>query len=254
MDTIKVFVGSVAETWLPLKVLESSILRRTNSPVEVKPLCEWDHLIPDKWQKRAATPFSFQRFLIPEICEHKGRGIYLDSDMILRTDIRELWEHKIPDGRKIISTPGWQTAVMLYDCNIEDWSMEKLIGMLEWKRMRYGALMNLRGFPELKRCLDPMWDCMDRPRREKIDRPEAKLMHFTWMPTQPWLYDKHPKGHLWTTELLHAVESGVITKEDVMREIEREHVHPYLAMVIGEDEPNVGREFIPPNERRKATA
>ncbi len=250
MEPIKVFVGSVAETWLPFKVLESSILRRTDSACEVKPLCDWDHLIPDKWQKRAATAFSFQRFLIPEICDQKGRGIYLDSDMILRTDIRELWEHPIPKGRKIITTPGWQTAVMLYDCEM-DWNIKKLMAMLDWNRTSYSALMNLRGFPELKRCLDPMWDCMDRPKREKIDRPEAKLMHFTWMPTQPWLYDKHPKGHLWTTELLFAIEAGVVTKEDVMREIEREHVRPSLALVIREDEPNVGREFVPPNERRK---
>lgn len=251
MEPIKVFVGSVPETHLPFKVLRSSILRRTNSPCEVKSLCQWDHLIPEKWKQRAATAFSFQRFLIPEICNHKGRGIYLDSDMMLRTDIRELWEHPIPKGRKIITTPGWQTAVMLYDCEMV-WSMEKLISMLEQKRMKYGALMNLRGFPELERCLHKMWDCMDRPKLEKIDRPEAKLMHFTWMPTQPWLYDKHPKGHLWNTELLHAIEAGHLTKDDVMCEIERQHVRPSLALVIGEDEPNVGREFLAPNLRRKS--
>ena len=41
---------------------------------------------------RPRTPFSFQRFLIPELCGFKGRGIYVDSDMQVFEDIRGLWK------------------------------------------------------------------------------------------------------------------------------------------------------------------
>ena len=44
-------------------------------------------------ENRPRTPFSFQRFLIPELCGYSGKAIYLDADMQVFRDIRELWNY-----------------------------------------------------------------------------------------------------------------------------------------------------------------
>ena len=38
------------------------------------------------------TGFSFSRFRIPQLCNWTGRGIYLDADMLVFTDIARLWQ------------------------------------------------------------------------------------------------------------------------------------------------------------------
>jgi lipopolysaccharide biosynthesis glycosyltransferase len=42
--------------------------------------------------KLASTEFTFTRFLIPELTDYKGWAVFMDSDMILRTDIKELFD------------------------------------------------------------------------------------------------------------------------------------------------------------------
>lgn len=234
-DTIKVFVGTVRETWLPFKVLEYSILSRTTSPCDVQELCRWDYMIPDRWKRKAATGFSFQRFLIPEICEHQGRGIYLDSDMLLRSDIRELWETPFPAGKQILKTDSWQTAVILYDCTIP-LTVKGIIERLESGSLRMNAAMNMDKFPETGRTIDRMWNCTDRPKLEKINRPDAKLLHFTQInpTTQPWIYSGHPCGNIWECELVNAISAGFLTVAEVREEIILEHVRPSLSSFIGE--------------------
>ena len=49
-----------------------------------------------------ATPFSGFRWGIPQFCNFEGKAIYLDSDMIVRSDIRKLWEQDF-NGKSIIA-------------------------------------------------------------------------------------------------------------------------------------------------------
>src|SRR5260221_11857499 len=55
-------------------------------------------------RKRAeyqSTEFSFSRFLVPYLCEYKGRAIFMDGDMLCRSDIVELW--KLTDTTHAVS-------------------------------------------------------------------------------------------------------------------------------------------------------
>ena len=40
----------------------------------------------------SSTEFTFTRFLIPELCDYKGWALFMDCDMILLTDIQELFD------------------------------------------------------------------------------------------------------------------------------------------------------------------
>ena len=47
-----------------------------------------------------STEFSYSRFLVPYLMNYQGWALYIDSDMLLTTDITELW--KLLDNDKAI--------------------------------------------------------------------------------------------------------------------------------------------------------
>lgn len=250
-DPIRVFIGGGPEHWLPLQVLRSSILRRTSRPVEVMPLLtvEAQHPVPADWKARLPTSFSLQRFLIPAACDFTGKGIYLDSDQVVMADIGSLWDTTFPDGAKVLTTGGWQSAVMLIDCAAARWDVNELCRRLDEGSLKYKHLSNLRFMSESEvvGALDPRWNCIDQL-PEKGAPP--LLIHFTGMDSQPWLRRGHPLGDVWLTELLRTIECGDVRRSDVIREIEAGHVRPSLSQVVG-GEHRSDEGFIFPDSKRK---
>lgn len=227
----RIFIGGGEEHWLPSKVLESSIIRRTANAV-VTPLLDVERRIPipGNWKARCPTSFSLQRFLIPEACGFLGRGVYLDSDMVVLSDIRGLWDTPFPDGAKVLTTGGWQSAVSLLDAKACGWSIRDICKRLD-EGFPYGKLSSLKFMSktEVVGALDPRWNCMDELPKDG----DPFLVHFTAMNSQPWAKRGHPLGDIWVNELLGTIEAGHIAKADVVREIERGHVRPSLREVIG---------------------
>lgn len=250
-NPIRIFVGGTKEHWLPTKVLEFSILRRTSSPFEFRSLWDCGIECPEPKDKanRPATSFSLQRFMIPEACQFQGKGIYIDSDMILWADIRELWETEFPDGATVLAPPGWQTSVLLWDatCGL---SVKQLVADMDSGKREMRSMMNFKGIAGTSRTLNPLWNCMDRPKPDQMIPPGAKLLHWTEMRSQPWLKAGHPHEEPWIRELQSALRQGHVTREDIMREIELKNVRPSLARVVSMEPPYADSEFIPPNDLR----
>src|SRR5207249_1624073 len=90
---VRIYVAATDAQMLAVKVLEFSIKKHASVSVEVTPLHTTGLAIPVPKDARnlPRTPFSFQRFLIPALKGYRGRAIYLDSDMQVFRDIRELW-------------------------------------------------------------------------------------------------------------------------------------------------------------------
>lgn len=247
-DVIQVFVGSCREHWLPLKVLEYSIRRNTRSTVIVTPLYEAEIDIPET--TKTPTAFSLQRFLPPELCGFEGRAIYLDSDMVVSADIRELWEHDM-EQVKVCCCEGWQTAVTLYDCTV-GWQVRDIVARLNSGEWKYKKLANYRFEPAVDHSISRLWNVTDRPLRRLILNPAAKLRHFTWLPTQPWLSARHPYEHLWINELKRSIADGFIAKDDILREIELGHVRPSLAAYFGGSVPGADKGFVRPDRAKSS--
>jgi hypothetical protein len=247
-DTIRVFVGATEDQWLPTKVLEHSIRIHTSGPVEVMPLHESPIKIPAT--DKTPTPFSLQRFLPPELCHFEGRAIYLDSDMVVYTDIRELWEHDMGEAR-VCCCEGWQTAVTLYDCRV-GWRISEIVAKLNSGEWQYNKLINYKYEPTAAHSLSKLWNVIDRPFRRNILNPDAKLRHFTWLPLQPWLSAKHPYEGLWFDALQAALDDGFISTDDVMREIELGRVRPSLASHIGLQPPFDDSAFTRPDTAKSS--
>ena len=131
---IRVFVAATASEALPVKVLEYSIRQHASATVVVMPLYETGIPIPRprSHENQPRTPFSFQRFTIPQACDYRGRAIYLDSDMLVFKDIADVWQR--PFGQaNVLSTYADsssgrkpQFSVMLINCGQLGWDIAPL--------------------------------------------------------------------------------------------------------------------------------
>ena len=230
---VKVFIGGGPEHWLPAAVLANSIRRHTDRKLEIVPLLDVEnsHPIPPEWKERCPTRFSLSRFLIPAACKYDGWGIYLDSDQIVLGDIGDLWNTEFPENANVLTTGFWQSAVMLIDCLKTRWDVNQLCSMMDagYKYQKISSLKFMNEH-EVVGALDPRWNCLDE--LPKDGKPPL-LMHFTDMARQPTAYRHHPLGDIWTAELMACIESGMITPDDVLRDVEAGNVRPGLRNLVG---------------------
>ena len=92
---MKVFVGYDPREDIAYQVCKHSILTK-QSEADVRPLVQKE-LRDAGWYKRpvdklASTEFTFTRFLVPELANFKGWAVFMDCDMILTTDIKQLFD------------------------------------------------------------------------------------------------------------------------------------------------------------------
>jgi hypothetical protein len=88
---LRVFIGYDPRQPLAYNVLQHSIFKHCSEPVSITAL-KLDQL-PIK--RRGLTEFTFSRFLVPYLCDFRGRALFLDADMVVTGDIAELFQ--IPD-------------------------------------------------------------------------------------------------------------------------------------------------------------
>lgn len=230
-SAVRVFVASTAAEWLPTRVLEFSIQETSALPVQLHRIASFERSIPmpSELRNRPRTPFSFQRFLIPELCGYQGRAIYLDADMQLVTDIGVLWGSPM-DGHDLLTVREGnegrkgQFSVMLLECERLQWRIESIVQGLDEGRYTYEQLMHeMCVASSVGRTLDPGWNSL-----EKYEAGRTHLLHYTDMDTQPWVSLNNPLSYLWVGCLRRAIDAGFITEEELVREIAADHVRPSL--------------------------
>lgn len=262
---IKVYVGSMPEQMLSVKVLEYSIRKNSSMSVEVIPLFKNDIQIPKPKDERnkPRTPFSFQRFLIPELKGHTGRAIYVDSDMQVFRDIRDLWERPM-EGCDVLaayesSDSGRkpQFAVMLLDCEQLQWDIAEVVKRLDSGELNYEKLMFEMGVAK-KVCpvIEREWNSL-----EHYEEGKTALIHYTDMDKQPWLFTHNPNAPLWVAELSEAIKQKFISMDFLNEEIDKGNVRPSLAYQvknrkfqsseIPEKIKKLDRDFVPPHMGKK---
>lgn len=233
---VKVYVGSQEEQMLSVKVLEYSIKKRTNVDVEVFPLHKAGikYPIPKDPKNCQRTPFSFQRFLIPQLNDFKGRAIYVDSDMQVLKDIRQLWNLPMAANdlltvkNKEESDRIIQFSVMLLDCDKLQWSIDDIVKMLDGGELNYDSLMKeMKVAKNIGIKIDCGWNCL-----EWFEKENSSLIHYTDMPTQPWVSTKNPLGKIWVYDLINAVKEGFIPLSYIEDHIEKGWVRPSLLYQI----------------------
>ncbi len=232
---VNIFVAATEDQMLAVKVLEYSIRKHASLNVRVTPLhrCGIDIPTPQDAENLPRTPFSFQRFLIPEIIGHTGHAIYLDSDMQVFQDIRKLWTLPMADSSVMaVGDTGSQRrpqfSVMLLNCSALQWDIRRIIESLDKHEYTYEDLMQRMIVAERIRAdIPPCWNSLER-----FDPQQTALLHYTDMTTQPWVSRDNPNGYLWVRDLMEAVASGFIDITIIEQHISLGHVRPSLAYQI----------------------
>jgi hypothetical protein len=232
METpIRIYVASSASEALPVKVLEYSIRQHASTTVTVTPLCDVGISIPKPRapENQPRTPFSFQRFLIPQVCGYAGHAIYLDSDMMVFKDITDLWRRPLGDANVLAaysaSASGRkpQYSVMLMDCSQLRWNIREIVDQLDAGTLSYEQLMYELSLARPRADIEPDWNSL-----EAYKEGQTALLHFTDMSTQPWVSHLNPLGYLWVRSLRQAVRDGAIPRALVEDEVRLGHVRPSL--------------------------
>jgi len=96
---IPIFIGYDSKVKIAYHVLAESILRNSSTPVTISPinLSNLKNIYTRKQDPLASTEFSFSRFLVPHLMNYNGWAIFMDSDMMMLSDITELWNLRKKD-------------------------------------------------------------------------------------------------------------------------------------------------------------
>jgi lipopolysaccharide biosynthesis glycosyltransferase len=96
---IPIFIGYDSKVKIAYHVLSESILKNSSTPVTISPinLGNLKNIYTRKQDSLASTEFSFSRFLVPHLMNYNGWAIFMDSDMVMLSDITELWNLRNED-------------------------------------------------------------------------------------------------------------------------------------------------------------
>ncbi|WP_325918162.1 hypothetical protein [Pseudomonas frederiksbergensis] len=232
---VRIFVAATPAEWLPMRVLEYSIKENTSLPLELSAIYSHQRSIPQPkgLANRARTPFSFQRFLIPELCHFQGLAVYMDADMQVFKDIGELWGQPFSDNHLLTVANGTQGrrsqfSVMLMDCERLNWRIEDIIADLDSGALEYQNLMfDMSVAKKIGHSIPRVWNSL-----EQYTVGETALLHYTDMNTQPWVSLENPNGHVWVACLRRAIADGFISRDELVREIHLGHVRPTLLIQL----------------------
>jgi lipopolysaccharide biosynthesis glycosyltransferase len=192
MKPIPIFVGYDPREAVAYHTCANSIIRLASKPVAIIPLAL--NLFEDYTETHTdgSNQFIYSRFLVPHLMDYTGHAIFIDGDMIVRTDIAELWnlrEHAMD--------------VQVVKHNYETRMTEKYLGSKNenYPRKNWSSVI--------------IWNCQN-PANRKLT-PEfvqkstgAELHRFTWIrddrigelpPEWNWLPDEY--GANPNAKLLH---------------------------------------------------
>lgn len=213
---IPIYVGVDRKETVAFHVLSHSILERSSGPLSIVPLYR-PNIREAFYRPRGehdSTDFSNSRWIIPHLQHYEGWAIFMDSDMLCRADISELWEQR--DDRY---------AVMVKKHYHVPKEQKKFLGQEQTKYMRKNwsslVLFNCAKcqpltrhivntmspglwFHQFKWLPDDEIGSIEGPWNLLVDYdeydPQAKLVHFT--KGGPWHgYDNVDYANEWRAEL-----------------------------------------------------
>ncbi|NHC03520.1 glycosyl transferase [Acinetobacter sp. 187] len=196
LHNIKVFVGCDPNNCdlEQMMVLDYSIQKHSSSHVDII----WMQLSHDSssfwfadaesksgWRtEKWATPFSGFRWAIPAYCDYEGRAIYMDTDVIVLSDLNTLWQHPI-EGNAVVAAKGGKSTARLCTCV---WDCAKAKAVLpDIDRLKndpdahQNLMKKIKAHPELVQPYQDHYNCIDG---EDLDISEIKILHYSDMGTQ----------------------------------------------------------------------
>ena len=230
-EPARIYIGTDPSQEIARKLLEFSMRRHTTMPLVFDTMASVRWPRPKDPRMQPRTEFSFHRFAIPQLAGYHGRAAYVDADMLVFRDLRELWSIPFADAT-VLHAPSSdpkrpkQFSVMLLDCDRLRWRPEEIVAGLDAGRFDYEQLVGNVCLepPERVQARIPVeWNSLDR-----YEPGRTGLLHFTHIETQPWVYARHPHGAVWVEALRDAIDAGVVAAAEVDDAVRRGWARPSL--------------------------
>lgn len=228
MDPIRIFIGTSSnnEDVDAEMVLEYSLRTNTSRELDITLMRQthdeespWGSWRTDNW----STPFSGFRWAIPEVCNFKGKAIYMDVDQVNLRDIGELYDTdlqgKACGARRGVRFGGHEFCVMLIDCKRMGEEVVPIERMKPNGDIHHRYIRKFSGNSDLVFDLDPRWNNHDG---ENLSLDNIWHLHYTNMSTQPWkpnwftgTPENHPREDLvkfWCDMKDKALTAGYLPK------------------------------------------
>ena len=222
---IRIVVGAGMPEKVAAIVLEHSIRTRTEAPLEFIHTYEmtrptWKGFPPTPLndplnpypRDKDPTNFSFVRLWVPELCGRSGWAIYLDSDMLVFLDIRELWSYRT-QKYPVLKAAGGCTSVLLINCEAVNWDAWKAVEECRKDPRQYGHVSQRLCGQENIGTFPAGWN-----HRDTYIPGETRLLHYTARMAQPWAFpgkNKHEK--YWFQALRETFAAGRLDISDCER-------------------------------------
>jgi len=198
---LNVFIGYDPRETVAFYTLAHSILRRSSVPVSITPLMQSQLKNVYKRQRgpTESTEFSLTRFLVPYLSGFHGWSIFMDCDMLCRSDIAEL-------AAEIKRQP--EKAVLVCKHDYVPRTERKFLNQVQTKysRKNWSSLMVLNN--ERCRALVPEYvntaTGLDLHRFAWIDDEEIGGLPVEWN----WLVGEEPYPHNQQTKIVHFTLGG----------------------------------------------
>jgi hypothetical protein len=195
MSQLRGFIGFDQVESVAYHTCAHSIQKRASKPVAIAPimLSQLQDIYYRNRDPRQSNEFSFSRFLVPYLCDFKGYAIFMDSDMILTTDIHEILQDIDPEAAVSVVKHEYQPSTdTKYLGNNQtryekkNWSSVMVFNCAKCKMLTPAYVNNASGLElhqfkwlesdDLIGSLDKEWNHLVG---ELPENPNAKLIHYT---------------------------------------------------------------------------
>ena len=215
MKPIPIFIGYDPREAVAYHTCANSIIRHASKPVAIIPLAL--NLFEDYKETHTdgSNHFIYSRFLVPHLMGYTGHAIFIDGDMIVRSDIVELWNMRRADkdvqvvkhdyktkmpvkylGSKNEDYPrkNW-SSVILWNCN----SFPNRRLTPEFIQQSSGSFLHRFSWLDDERIgeLPKEWNWLPD---EYGPNPDAKLLHYTLGTPSFYQFADTPMGDEWHRE------------------------------------------------------
>lgn len=218
MQEVTIFIGYEERQRVAAETLRYSLVKNSAASLDIVLLGK-ETVTPYYHRPRhplQSTEFTFYRFCIPELMQHRGVALYLDCDMLVLGDISEVLKldmsvhairvvkqkQTVGKAHKMggeLQTPydrkNW-SSFMLMDCT--------KLGLWNWDSVNTWNGLDLQQFRGISDGLigdiPLVWNSLD------YCDSDTKNIHYT--SGGPWMGVTHPFADIWTSYAIAAARSG----------------------------------------------
>ena len=204
---LRIFIGWDSRFPEPADVLRYSLIKHSSIPLEIHYLKLHELGLQRTYDPLASTEFTYSRFLVPYLCNYRGKAVFMDNDMLALGDARQLDDLDMTNYALRVVQHDYQpeNTIKMYGCPQtsyprKNWSSLMIMDCSRlrlWTRhaveTQTGAYLHrFQDIPdELIGAIPKTWNSLDR-----LD-DSTELIHYTnggpWFPQ----YANHPHADVW---------------------------------------------------------